>query len=191
MKNNFIIIIATLFGWMLFKYLLLGNITFEASFKYGFLYHGTALVTFAVLATSNGLRSFDSTPDFLIGFKHIAKSVVAYALGATLTVGVWHHYVMKDATNARLQSLKVQITNNFSSEAEYLAEISESGFPNDLSLSEWISSQHDAAEIFYAAKTQISLTLMVYLVVGIFMSFVASLLWTKIWGVQHSNQNSR
>ena len=44
------------------KYLLLGNVSFENSFKYGFLYHGTALVTLAVLATANGIRSMENTP---------------------------------------------------------------------------------------------------------------------------------
>ena len=33
------------------------------------------------------------------------------------------------------------------------------------------TSQHEAADIFYSPKAQISLTLMVYLVVGIFISF--------------------
>ena len=35
------------------KYLLLGNVSFENAFKYGFLYHGTALVTLAILATAH------------------------------------------------------------------------------------------------------------------------------------------
>ncbi|PCJ81499.1 MAG: hypothetical protein COA49_05240 [Bacteroidetes bacterium] len=182
---------STLLGWILLKYLLLGNVTFEASFKYGFLYHGTALLTLSVLSTANGIRVFDKTPDFLEGFKHIAKTVMVYAIGATLSVGIWHNFLMKDATHARLQNLKLQITNNYSSEEEYLANAKENGLPSDLSLSEWITSQHEAADIFYSAKTQISLTLMVYLVVGLFMSFVASLLWTKVWGVQQIKQNSR
>ena len=191
MRNNLLIIISTLVGWIFLKYLLLGNVSFENSFKYGFLYHGTALVTFAILATTNGIRTMGNTPDFLDGFKHIAKSVVLYAIGATLSVGVWHHIIVKKATHARLETLNLSISNHFDSEADFLVESENRSLGNELTLSEWVTSQHEAADIFYSAKTQISLTLMVYLVLGIFISFIASLLWTKVWGVQQTSSHNR
>jgi hypothetical protein len=168
---------------MFFKYLLLGNVSFENSFKYGFLYHGTALVTFAILATANGIRTMDHTPSFLDGFKHIAKTVILYSIGATLSVGVWHHIVVKNATHARLETLKLSISNHFDSEVDFLAEAEKRNIGPEITLSEWVTSQYEAADIFYSAKAQISLTLMVYLVVGIFISFIAALLWTKVWVV--------
>ena len=191
MRNNLLIIILTLAGWIFLKYLLLGNVSFENSFKYGFLYHGTALVTFAILATTNGIRTMGNTPDFLDGFKHIAKSVVLYAIGATISVGVWHHVIVKKATHARLETLKLSISNHFDSEADFLVEAENRSLGAELTRSEWITSQHEAADIFYSAKTQISLTLMVYLVLGIFISFIASLLWTKVWGVQQISPHNR
>jgi hypothetical protein len=190
-RNNLLIIILTLAGWIFLKYLLLGNVSFENSFKYGFLYHGTALVTFAILATTNGIRTMGNTPDFLDGFKHIAKSVVLYAIGATISVGVWHHVIVKKATHARLETLKLSISNHFDSEADFLVEAENRSLGAELTRSEWITSQHEAADIFYSAKTQISLTLMVYLVLGIFISFIASLLWTKVWGVQQISPHNR
>jgi len=60
-----------------------------------------------------------------------------------------------------------------------------------LTLSDWVTAQHEAADIFYSPKAQISLTLMVYLVVGIFISFIASLLWTNVWGMQQTSVNPR
>jgi len=191
-KNNFIIILATLVGWILFKYLLLGNVTFEQSFKFGFMYHGTALMIYAILATYNGIKTLRPTPDFLEGFKHVGKTVVGYGIGATAVVGIWHHLIVKDATHARLVSVLDTISSTFSSEEAFIDGVAESGLSSDLSLSEWITSQHEAAEIFYAAKTQISLSLMVYLLVGLFISFVASLLWTKVWvTTQHSDEKAR
>jgi len=190
-RNNLLIIISTLAGWIFLKYLLLGNVSFENSFKYGFLYHGTALVTFAFLATASGIRTMGNTPDFLDGFKHIAKSVVLYAIGATISVGVWHHIIVKKATHARLETLKLSISNHFDSEADFLVEAGNRDLGGDVILSEWVTSQHEAADIFYSAKTQISLTLMVYLVLGIFISFIASLLWTKVWGVQQISSHNR
>ena len=191
MRNNLLIIILTLAGWIFLKYLLLGNVSFENSFKYGFIYHGTALVTFAILATTNGIRTMGNTPDFLDGFKHIAKSVVLYAIGATISVGVWHHVIVKKATHARLETLKLSISNHFDSEADFLVEAENRSLGTELTRSEWVTSQHEAADIFYSAKTQISLTLMVYLVLGIFISFIASLLWTKVWGVQQISPHNR
>lgn len=191
MRNNLLIIILTLAGWIFLKYLLLGNVSFENSFKYGFIYHGTALVTFAILATTNGIRTMGYSPDFLDGFKHIAKSVVLYAIGATLSVGVWHHIIVKKATHARLETLKLSISNHFDSEADFLVEAENRSLGTELTRSEWVTSQHEAADIFYSAKTQISLTLMVYLVLGIFISFIASLLWTKVWGVQQISPHNR
>jgi hypothetical protein len=190
-RNNLLIIILTLAGWIFLKYLLLGNVSFENSFKYGFIYHGTALVTFAILATTNGIRTMGYSPDFLDGFKHIAKSVVLYAIGATLSVGVWHHIIVKKATHARLETLKLSISNHFDSEADFLVEAENRSLGTELTRSEWVTSQHEAADIFYSAKTQISLTLMVYLVLGIFISFIASLLWTKVWGVQQISPHNR
>jgi len=190
-RNNLLIIILTLAGWIFLKYLLLGNVSFENSFKYGFIYHGTALVTFAILATTNGIRTIGISPDFLDGFKHIAKSVVLYAIGATLSVGVWHHIIVKKATHARLETLKLSISNHFDSEADFLVEAENRSLGTELTRSEWVTSQHEAADIFYSAKTQISLTLMVYLVLGIFISFIASLLWTKVWGVQQISPHNR
>ena len=170
-------------GWIFLKYLLLGNVSFENSFKYGFIYHGTALVTFAILATAYGIRTMDNTPGFLDGFKHIAKSVILYSIGATISVGVWHHIIVKKATHARLETLKHSISNQFDSEADFLTEVEKRDLGPEITLSEWVTSQHEAADIFYSPKAQISLTLMVYLVVGIFISFIASLLWTKVWVV--------
>jgi len=190
-RNNLLIIILTLAGWIFLKYLLLGNLSFEDSFKYGFIYHGTALVTFAILATTNGIRTMGNTPDFLDGFKHIAKSVVLYAIGATISVGVWHHVIVKKATHARLETLKLSISNHFDSEADFLVEAENRSLGTQQTLSEWVTSQHEAADIFYSAKTQVSLTLMVYLVLGIFISFIASLLWTKVWGVQQISPHNR
>ena len=187
MKNNLTIILATLVVWILFKYLLVGNVSFEQSFKYGFMFHAMALMTYALLATYNGIRTLRPTPDFLDGFKHVAKTVVGYAVGATAVVGLWHHVIMKDATHARFISVLDTISTTFSSEEEYLNHITERNLPNNASLSEWIISQQEGVEIFYAAKTQISLTLMVYLLVGIFISFVASLLWTKVWVMPQQN----
>jgi len=148
-------------------------------------------VTFAILATANGIRTMGNSPDFLDGFKHIAKSVVLYAIGATLSVGVWHHIIVKKATHARLETLNLSISNHFDSEADFLVEAENRSLGNELTLSEWVTSQHEAADIFYSAKTQISLTLMVYLVLGIFISFIASLLWTKVWGVQQISSHNR
>jgi hypothetical protein len=148
-------------------------------------------VTFAILATTNGIRTMGNTPDFLDGFKHIAKSVVLYAIGATISVGVWHHVIVKKATHARLETLKLSISNHFDSEADFLVEAENRSLGTELTRSEWVTSQHEAADIFYSAKTQISLTLMVYLVLGIFISFIASLLWTKVWGVQQISPHNR
>lgn len=187
MKNNLVIILATLVGWLLFKYFLVGNVSFEKSYMYGFMFHATALMTYAALATYNGIHSLRPTPDFLDGFKHVAKTVVGYAIGATAVVGLWHHVIMKDATHARFISVLDTISTTFSSEEEYLNHIAERNLPNNVSLTEWISSQQEGVEIFYAAKTQISLTLMVYLLMGIFISFVASLLWTKVWAIPQQN----
>ena len=181
MKNNLIIILATLIGWLFFKYLLLGIVPFEQSFKYGFMFHGTALMTYAFISAYHGIRTIKPTPDFIDGFKHIAKTVVGYAVGATVVVGIWHHVIRQEATHDRYISALETISTTFSSEEEYLHQINESNLPKDASLSEWIISQQEVVKIFYSAQTQISLTLMVYLVVGIFISFVASLLWTKVW----------
>ena len=151
------------------------------------MFHATALMTYAALATYNGIHTLRPTPDFLDGFKHVAKTVVGYAVGATTVVGLWHHVIMKDATHARFISVLDTISTTFSSEEEYLNHIAERNLPNNVSLTEWISSQQEGVEIFYAAKTQISLTLMVYLLMGIFISFVASLLWTKVWAIPQQN----
>jgi hypothetical protein len=180
------VIIPVLLGWLLMKYALLSNASFETSFQCGILYHTTALISLAVASTWNGIKSFPSTPDFIDGFKHVAKDVISYAVGATVLIGVWHHGLMKESTQERLDDLKTGISTHYSSEEDFQTYLSDEGLPSDVVLTDWVEQSIEQVELLYAPSVQFSLSLMVYLVLGLFISLIASFLWTKVWFTQQS-----
>ena len=178
------VIIPVLLGWLLIKYALLSNASFETSFQCGILYHATALISLAIASTWNGIKAFPSTPDFIDGFKHVAKDVISYAVGATVLIGVWHHGLMKESTQERLEDLKMGIITHYESEEDFQDYLTEAGLPSDVALTEWVDQSVLQVELLYAPSVQFSLSLMVYLVLGLFISLIASFLWTKVWFTQ-------
>jgi hypothetical protein len=180
------VILPVLLGWLLMKYALLGSASFETSFQWGMFYHATALISLAIGSTWMGIRGSINTPDFLDGFKLVAKDVISYAVGATALVSIWHHWIMKGSTLARLEDLKNGMRNRFESETAFQEYLTETGFSNELKLSDWLEHSIGQAELLYAPSIQFSLSLMVYLVIGLFISLIASFLWTKVWFTQQT-----
>lgn len=183
-------VILVVLGWLLLKYILLGRVSFEDSFKYGILYHGTALVAIAFASAWLGIKKNPTTPQFIDGFKSIAKAVVGYAVGAAASIGAWHHVYMAKATKARLQEQLSGIQNQFSSEEAFRVFANESNMPATVTHADWIERSTEQVEVLYAPGVQISLSLMLYLVIGLFISLIAGFLWTKVWFVQHPSKNS-
>ena len=177
-------IILILLGWVGFKYFLLGYTSFEISFLAGIIYNYTALIAIAVLSVITGIKKFTETPEFLDAFKLIAKNVLAYSVGATLAITFWHHYIIQDITALRLEERIYEKMNAFENN-EAFALFSE-GNPTleGVSLEDWIEREIDGLEMIFSMGIQTSLTMMCYLVIGLFISVIASFLWTKVWFVQ-------
>lgn len=178
-------VLLIVLGWLLLKYLLLGNVSFEDSFKYGMMYHGGALLFVSFGSAWLGVKSGNPTPSFLDGFKSIAKATVGYAVGAAAVIGIWHHVYMGNATNTRLQEQVSGIQNQFSTEEAFRSFAAENDIPATVSLEDWMARSIEQIETLYAPGVQITLSLMLYVVLGLFISLIASFLWTKVWFVQH------
>jgi hypothetical protein len=170
-----------LFGWIFLKYHMLGS---ESTFMWGMMYHFTAMLGIGFTACWIGTRTFRETPEFFEGFKHVAKHVLSYSAGATVSIWVWYHYIIADATLERFNTMKEMVKTQFSSEADYLSYVRENGLDPHLSLSDWITSTTSQIELMYSPQTHISLSLMAYLVLGLFISLIANVLWTKVWFAQ-------
>jgi len=76
------------------------------------------------------------------------------------------------------------VNTQFNSEAEYMSYVRDNDLDPYIPLSEWITSTTTQIELMYAPQTHISLSLMAYLVLGLFISLIATVLWTKVLGVQ-------
>jgi len=170
-----------LFGWIWLKYHMLGS---EDTFMWGMMYHFTAMLGIGFTACWIGTKTFRETPEFFEGFKHVAKHVVSYSVGATVSIMVWYHYIIADATLHRFNSMKEMVNTQFNSEAEYMSYVRDNDLDPHIPLSEWITSTTTQIELMYAPQTHISLSLMAYLVLGLFISLIATVLWTKVLGVQ-------
>jgi hypothetical protein len=177
-----------LFGWIWLKYTVLGS---ESSFMWGMMYHFAAMLGIGFTACWIGIKTFDITPDFFDGFKHVAKHVLSYSLGATVSIWVWYHYIIADATLERFNAMKELVKTQFSSETEYLTYVSENGLDPHLPLSDWITATISQIEIMYSPQTHISLSLMAYLLLGLFISLIACVLWTKVWFAQQVSIEKR
>ena len=177
-------ILLILLGWIGFKYTLLSYSTFETSFLAGIVYNYTALIAIAVLSVVSGLKQFSETPEFLDAFKLVAKNVLAYSVGATIAITVWHHYIIQDITAKRLEDRIYEKANAFESEEAYAVFAEGNSALQSLSLDEWVEKETEGLEMIFSMGIQTSLTMMVYLVIGLFISIIASFLWTKVWFVQ-------
>jgi hypothetical protein len=107
----------------------------ESTFMWGMMYHFTAMLGIGFTACWIGTRTFRETPEFFEGFKHVAKHVLSYSAGATVSIWVWYHYIIADATLERFNTMKEMVKTQFSSEADYLSYVRENGLDPHLSLS--------------------------------------------------------
>jgi len=87
--------------------------------------------------------------------------------------------------------MKELVKTQFSSETEYLTYVSENGLDPHLPLSDWITATISQIEIMYSPQTHISLSLMAYLLLGLFISLIACVLWTKVWFAQQVSIEKR
>ena len=177
-------ILLILLGFIGLKYVLLGSSTFETSFLVGIMYNYTALIVIAVFGVIQGVKKFDYTPGFLDAFKHIAKKVIAYSVGASLAITIWHHYIIQDITAKRLEDSIYEKKNAFENEEQYAVFVEENPILKGVSLEEWIAKEIESIEMVFSMGIQTSLTMLSYLVIGLFISIIASFLWTKVWFVQ-------
>ena len=184
-KMRAAVVIGALIGWLLLKYVLLGTVEFEESFKYGIFYHGIAIMLIAFGSAYLGIKNSPKTPSFLEGFKFIAKATVGYAVGAATVIYLWHHQYMAAATSNRLKVQLDDINNQFENEEAFRLFALENDLPATVTHADWIARSTEQVEVLFAPGVQLSLSLMSYLVVGLFISLIASFLWTKVWFVQH------
>ncbi|MBM55569.1 MAG: hypothetical protein CMB32_03320 [Euryarchaeota archaeon] len=183
-------ILFLILGWIGLKYFLLGNASFETSFLAGIIYNYTAMIVIAVLCVITGIRTLNQTPDFIDAFKMIAKKVLVYSVVATMAIAFWHHYLIQDITTKRLEERIYEKKNAFGSEEEYAVFVEENPALNGLSLEEWVAKETESIELIFSLGIQTSLTMMAYLVIGLFISLIASFLWTKVWFTQQSKNES-
>ena len=55
-----------------------------------------------------------------------------------------------------------------------------------MSLEQWVEKEVEGLEMIFSTGIQTSLTMMTYLLIGLFISLIASFLWTKVWFMQQS-----
>ena len=179
-------ILLILLGFLGLKYCLLSYTTFESSFLAGIIYNYTAIIIIAVFSVIEGVKHHDNTPEFIDAFKLIAKKVLIYSVGASLAITVWHHFIIQDETFQRLEERILEKKTAFNSEEEYILFVEENPTLKGISLESWIEKEIEGVELIFSMGIQTSLTMMLYLVIGLFISAIASFLWTKVWFVQHS-----
>ncbi len=181
---GFIEIILIILGWFALKFGILNHTSFETSFLAGIVYNYTALIIIAIVCVYRNIRENSSTPPFLDAFKLIAKKVITYSILASLSITVWHHYFIQDINAKRLEEIIYDKQNAFETHDEYIDFVGENPELQNLSREDWIEKETESVKLIYSMGIQTSLTMMLYLVLGLFISLIASFLWTKVWITQ-------
>ena len=155
---------------------------FESSFRWNLIYSYTVMIIIAVISTYWGIKHSEITPSFLEGFKFISKQVLLFSVGVSLMTPLWNFVIVKEATQLRIDK---NISKIKGVTDEQFAEFVVAN-PNLESVikEDWIESQIAAVEFFSSAKIETSIYMLAYLVIGLFISLIASFLWTKVWFVQ-------
>ena len=183
---GFLHILLILLGWIGLKYALLGSTSFESSFLAGIIYNYTALILIAFLTVFKEVKTRVNTPEFLDAFKLIASKVMLYSLGASFSITFWHHYLIQDITAKRLEDRVYEKMNAFENEEEFAVFVEENPALKGMSLEQWVEKEVEGLEMIFSTGIQTSLTMMAYLLIGLFISLIASFLWTKVWFTQQS-----
>ena len=110
---GFIEIFLIVLGWFALKFGILNHTSFETSFLAGIVYNYTALIVIAIVCIYRGSRENMSTPAFIDAFKSIAKKVITYSVLASLSITVWHHYIIQDINAKRLEMIIYEKQNAF------------------------------------------------------------------------------
>ena len=181
---GFLHILLILLGWIGLKYVLLGSTSFESSFLAGIIYNYTALIVIAFLTVFKEVKTQVNTPEFLDAFKLIASKVMLYSVGASFAITFWHHYVIQDITAKRLEDRVYEKMNAFKNKDEFAEFVEENPVLKGMNLEQWIEKEVEGLEMIFSTGIQTSLTMMTYLLIGLFISLIASFLWTKVWFTQ-------
>ena len=134
-----------------------------------------------------GVKLSEATPSFIDGFKYIGKRVLLFSLGVSLITPLWHCVIAKEATQIRTDNIsKIRGVTD----AQYAENVELNPNLEFVTKQEWIDNQIAFVEFISSAKIVTSVYLLAYLVIGLFISLIASFLWTKVWFVQQRpNQN--
>ena len=182
---GFLNILLIILGWIGLKYALLGRTSFESSFLAGMIYNYTALIVIAFITVFKQVKTRVNTPEFLDAFKMISSKVMLYSVCASFAITFWHHYLIRDITIKRLEDRVYEKMNAFENEDEFSVFVEENPPLKGMSLEQWIDKEVEGLEMIFSTGTQTSLTMMAYLLIGLFISLIASFLWTKVWFTQH------
>ncbi|MAO45855.1 MAG: hypothetical protein CL823_01760 [Crocinitomicaceae bacterium] len=161
---------------------LLGNMPFELSFIWNLIYNYTVMIIIAVISAYWGIKHSEVTPLFIDGFKFISKQVLLYSIGVSLMTPLWHFVFAKEATQHRTDIKISEIKGVTDKQFNEFVKVN----PNleAVSKEDWIENQIASVEFFSSAKIVTSIYLLAYLVIGLFISLVATFLWTRVWFVQ-------
>ena len=91
-------------------------------------------------------------------------------------------FIVKEATQLRIDIKISKIKGVTDKQFNEFVEAN----PNleSVSKEDWIENQIASVEFFSSAKIVTSIYLLAYIIIGLFISLVATFLWTRVWFVQ-------
>ena len=180
-RKGFKLVGICLLGYLILNGLL-GNMPFESAFSWNMIYTYTVMIVIAVTSAYWGVKLSEVTPSFIDGFKYVGKRVLLFSLGVSLITPLWHFVIAKEATQIRTD-IKISEIRGVTDE-QYAENVELNPNLEFVTKQEWIDNQIASVEFSSSAKIVTSVYLLAYLVIGLFISLIASFLWTKVWFVQ-------
>lgn len=174
-------VLAALVVWWGVKLATWGLMTWEQAYLLGALTNWGLLMAVAVLAATWGGHHKPSRPDFLTGWKQVARPVLAYATLAGVGVAIWYGGIQKEALNLRKQRA-LDLLHELEAPGAFAQWKADQGVDAAMEYDDFAQSQQASIDTLYSPAFFVGMSLTALVFGGLLISLLIHWWWRNVLG---------
>jgi hypothetical protein len=158
-----------------------GRVTWEQSYLWGALTNWGLLMVVAVLAATWGGHHRANRPDFLTGWKQVARPVGAYALLAGLGLAIWYGGIQREALELR-KKRALDLLDELKNPEAFAQWKAEQGVDSSMTYADFAPNQLRSIETLYAPAFFVGMSMTALVFGGLLISLLIHWWWRNVLG---------